>query len=112
MTNKDLEAKQLAAAHYQAEPGVTHIFRVYVAGQAEARPDEPIKLLEVNENTIAAGVMPLGFSPAPDIGIHHPSIILEVTPEEFEQIQREQLRLPSGWNLGDLLPRPSRGAVA
>ena len=51
------------------------------AHQAEVVRAEPIKLLEVNENTVAAGVMPLYFGPAPASGIPYPSVIVEVTGE-------------------------------
>ena len=50
--------------------------------------------------------MPLGFGPAPAHGFHYPSIIVEVTPEEFDRIRSHELVLPSGWEVSDLVPRP------
>jgi hypothetical protein len=105
--NKDLEAQRLADAHYQLEENITAIYRLN--GVAETLPNEPIKLLEVNTNTVPSGIVPLRFDPAPSIGISFPSTIVEVTPGEFQQIGRGELKLPDGWTLGGLLPPSNRG---
>ena len=105
MTTKEEAAKELASKHYQVEAGLTHIYRI--TGGAEASPAEPIKLLEVNQYTVPSGIMPIQFGPVPDRGIHYPSVIVEVTPEEYQRIRDEELRLPSGWAIGDLIPRPA-----
>ena len=105
MKTKDEEARQLAETHYQLEAGITKIFRI-LSAEAESRPNEPIKLLEVNQFTVPSGVMPLQFASSPNHGIHYPSVIIEVTPEEFERIQKRELALPKNWTLGDLLPQP------
>jgi len=68
--DKDAAACKLAAAHYEVEVGITQIFRLTGTAEAEGLPDEPIKLLEVNENTIPAGIMPPGLRPGPDV--RHP----------------------------------------
>jgi len=107
MPTKEEEAKALAEKHYQVEAGMTHVFRVTGSAEAEVRPTEPIKLLEVNENTVPSGIMPLQFGPSPAAGLHYSSIILEVTPDEYQKIQTEELTLPHGWKVGDLIPKPS-----
>ena len=73
--------------------------------RAEVRPSEPIKLLEVNENTVPSGIMPLGFGPAPAAGINFSYVIIEVTPDEYRLIQSEELKLPHGWTVGNLIFR-------
>lgn len=60
-------------------------------------------LLEVNEETTSSGVLPIYFGPDPASQIYHPSVIIEVTPEEYDKIARGELPLPNGWELGDLL---------
>lgn len=105
MPTKDEEALELARKHYQIEPGMTQIFRITGSEDAELRPNEPIKLLEVNENTVPYGIMPIQFGPSPASGLHYSSIILEVTPEEFEKIQTNELKLPNGWTVGEPIPR-------
>lgn len=107
MVTKDEGARILAEAHYRVEPGITRIFRLSGTAEAESCPDEPIKLLEVNESSIPSGIMPLRFDAAPGRGIHWPSVIVEVTPAEFEKIRSRELALPDGWNIGDLLPKPA-----
>jgi hypothetical protein len=107
MPNKDDEARLLAEAHYRMEAGIKTIFRINGAAEVEARPNEPIKLLEVNEFTSPSGIMPLQFRAAPASGIHFPSVIVEVTPNEFEKIQNHEMPLPNGWSVGKPLPRPA-----
>lgn len=104
---KEEVARILAEFHYRTEPGITEIFRLKSNGEAEELPDEPVKLLEVNEDTIPSGVMPLGFGPSPSDGITYASIIVELTPEEFEEVRSGQLPLPNDWTIGELIPRPT-----
>ena len=104
--DKNEEARRLAERHFEVEPSLTQIFRITRRGDAEGRPDEPIKLLEVSDSTISVGIMPLGFGPAPAHGIHHPSVIVEITPKEFEKLRSGELELPEGWEIGDAFPRP------
>lgn len=109
MPNKDEETLELARRHYAVEIGLKDIFvlrdavdvSVEHGNDAAAGNGETIKLLEVNENTTPAGVVPIQFGPAPASGIHFSSVIVEVTPEEFRQIQRQELPLPAGWQVGE-----------
>jgi hypothetical protein len=98
----------LAQKHYEIEQGVLDIFEIKaVAGPAAYR--DRIRLLEVNENTIPSGVVPIPFDPLPASGIHYPSVIVEVTPEEFAKIQNSELTLPFGWEVGGHIPRKQNG---
>jgi hypothetical protein len=112
MPNKDEEAQLLAEAHYRMEAGIKTIFRITRVAEAEVRPNEPIKLLEVNEFTSPSGITPLQFGPAPASGIHFPSVIVEVTPDEYEKIKNCEMPLPNGWSLGAPLPRPTDAGAA
>jgi hypothetical protein len=103
--DKDEEANELAQLHYEIEAGMRQIFRITESADAETSVDEPIKLLEVNEDTVPGGIMPLRFGPEPSSGIHFSSIIVEVTPDEFEKIQSRELPLPFGWTVGNPIPR-------
>jgi hypothetical protein len=49
--------------------------------------------------------MPLKFDAAPASGIDYPSVIVEVTPDEYESIKKNELSLPIGWFLGPVIPR-------
>jgi len=103
--DKAMVAKELAQKHYQVEPGLERIFRLTGAAEVEIRPGEPIKLLEVNSNTVPSGVLPVHFGPAPASGIPYPSVIVEVSPEEFGRIQTKRLSLPKGWVVGEEIPK-------
>jgi hypothetical protein len=106
-TEREAVARGLANKHYEIESGLTQVYWITSASEAESSPEEPIKLLEVNRDTIESGVMPLHFGPAPASGIPYPSIIIEVTPNEFEKIQSHQLKLPHGWEIWEQIPKPS-----
>jgi len=108
--SKDQAAAELAQAHFDYESGISRIVRLLGPADAESRPDEPIKLLEVNELTIPSGILPLQFDADPSHGIDYPAVIVEVTPDEFDAIQNGLLPLPHGWRLGDVLPLPSERA--
>jgi hypothetical protein len=105
MHDKEESARTLADIHYRVEEGMQEIYRLVGKPRDEKRPEEPIKLLEVNEGTIPTGILPLQFGPLPERGIFFPSVIVEITPEEFQQIQMKQLKLPHDWKIGELLPR-------
>jgi hypothetical protein len=60
------EAIDLAQRHYEVDVGVKDIIRFTDHASVELSPAEPIKLLEVNESTVEAGIMPIYFGPAPE----------------------------------------------
>ena len=97
------EAAALARAHYEVEPGLRAIYRLEGPDPNGLR----IKLLEVNEQTVPTGIVPVGFPPHPASGLHYPSVVIEVTPQEYEAIQRKQLDLPVGWEVRDAYERPA-----
>jgi len=101
LDGKAAVARRLARAHARIDPGITKIFRVLAANEQELLPTEPVKLLEVNKDTPANGVVPVTFGPDPVAGVHFSSVIVEVTPAEFKRIQNGELKLPGGWRLGN-----------
>lgn len=105
--SKEAVARRLAEAHYAIEPGIELIVQLVTPLAREADAKEPIKLLEVNQDTTADGIHPLFFGPHAASGIFYPSIIVEVTPDEYEQIQRDPAMLPNGWRLGHEFARPA-----
>jgi hypothetical protein len=109
MNNRREVARRLAQAHYRVEDGLVGVY--LLVGKHEAETD-PIKLLEVNRSTIAAGIMPLQFDPAPSRGIPYSSIIVEVTPAEFEQIRSSALKLPHDWEIAEEIPNDEAPVTA
>lgn len=106
-TKKSEAARSLAEKHFDVEIGMIKIFRLRARPETEASLAEPIKLLEVNAATVASGILPLSFAAMPARGLPFPMVIVEVTPEEFEMIERNELKLPHGWTIGEEIPRPA-----
>ncbi len=96
MLSKDAVATELIRAHFDVEPHLTEVWRIF--GDNEASPTEPIKLLEVNVATVATGsITPSSFTPTHDVPF--PTIIVELTPQEFEAVKQDPSKLPRGWSL-------------
>ena len=100
MPGKDEVARLLADAHREIEPGIRLIIRIVTDREGEA--DEPVKLLEVNRETSPSGVFPIAFGADPP-DVPYPSVVVEVTEEEYEKIRNGRLSLPEGWRMGDTL---------
>jgi hypothetical protein len=101
MLDKDSVAIGLANSHHVEDPAIVRIIRLIV--DEENGPTEPIKLLEVNPGTSPSGISPMTFNADPANSVPFPSIVIEITVQEFSQIQRGKLRLPNGWKLGPVL---------
>jgi hypothetical protein len=101
--SKDQVADTLAQAHYTVELGIQQIIRLLSAEEQD--DSEPIKLLVVNANTVPGGIQPLFFGPQNANGILYPSMIIEITPEEYQQLQAGALRLPNNLRLGQEIRR-------
>jgi hypothetical protein len=91
MKKSKLEAaRSLAKAHFAVEPNLKRVCLIEPLDSED--PREPIKLLEVVEGTIERGIEPLAFTADPARGIDYPSIIVEVSPAEYEDIQNGKLQ--------------------
>lgn len=104
-------ARTLAHAHYQVEPGLVQIVQLLASPEKENDPTEPIKLLEINENTTSDGIRPIFFGPRPAHGISFPSVIVEITPDEFDEVRKNPSLLPNDWSLGEEIPRRAIAAA-
>lgn len=92
-------AELLAANHFDVEPNLQCVHLLEPLD--EGNPDQPIALLEVVEGTIERGIEPIGFAADPQRGIDYPSVVVEVSPREYQDIRSNRLDLgPSGWTVG------------
>ncbi|MCX5672128.1 MAG: hypothetical protein NTU94_12490 [Planctomycetota bacterium] len=98
IASKENVALDLAQAHASAEPGIKKVYRLL--GPNEDDEGEPLKLLEVNENTVEQGIEPIRFGPDPASEVPFASVVVDVSPREFEMIRQGKLALPHGWKLG------------
>jgi hypothetical protein len=94
-------AKLIARQQYEMDEGVEAIYLVKT-GATPRNGKEPIVLLQVNREGVAAGVLPLGFSAEPDNGIPFPYVIVDITPEEFGSLQESLANHQpvKGWRVG------------
>ena len=102
---KEELAERLAESHYRIDPTLTLVRWLLAAPEVEADPEEPIKLLEVNEAATANGIVPVFFGPHAKSGMIYPSLIVEISPEEYQEILRDPSTLPHGWRLGEIIER-------
>ncbi|KPA17377.1 hypothetical protein MHK_002398 [Candidatus Magnetomorum sp. HK-1] len=92
-------AVRLARGHFEVEPHLKRIFLLEPIKEQD--PDEPIKLLEIVEGTIERGIEPIAFTSDPEHGIDYPSMIIEVSPGEFQHICNGEISLKdNGWMVG------------
>jgi hypothetical protein len=95
-------AMSMAKTHLDIEP---YLQRIHILNPVNDHdPDDPIKLLEVVEGTLERGIEPVSFTANPDRGIEYPSVIVEVSPREFEAIRKGTLGFGNyNWTLGSEL---------
>ena len=98
--DKNTVARSLAEAHRMDFPTIRRIVRVI--GADESSVHEPVKLLEVNPETSPSGIVPIVFGPLPP-KYPYPSVVIEVTEEEYQRICSGDLELPDGWKPGETL---------
>ena len=82
--------------HFEVEPELKAVY--VLASEQGTGPDEPIRLLEVNDATLATGTVEV-FSLAPSSKFPYAVQIAEVTAEEFERLRNDPTQLPEGWAL-------------
>lgn len=91
--NREKVARDIVEHHVIVEDEI--VLAILYARSGGDRPEEPIKLLEVNRATVPAGVMPVYFGQTKE---YPPVVIIEVTEEEFRALEEGSLLLPDGWD--------------
>lgn len=83
-------AQALARFHRAEDPDTTAVYFFDA-------PDE-VRLVEVSGSIGGSGdALPFRFGPQPKHGIHHPSVIILLTPDEADQVREGKISLPEGW---------------
>lgn len=103
--DKSDAAQSMAHAHFLIDPAIEKIVRL-IDPTKEDTPLEPIKLLEVNTETIKAGIQPIRFAADPANGVPFSVVVIEIRPEEYALIKSGGLNLPHGWRLAASYSRP------
>ena len=106
--SKEDYAVELAQAHFRIEPGMMKIMRL--ESLSEDLKTEPLKLLEVNEDTVPVGLLPIRFQARVVKERWYPPIVIyEITPEEYEEVKNGQLQLPTDHQIKKIFERKDFG---
>ena len=95
--NRDTMARWYAKEHLKTDPGIVSVYYLPTnAGEREIRFVEINKLIgERNDNALE----PIDFGIDTGTENEHKLFVLDVTPEQWERIAAEELRLPHDWSL-------------
>ena len=89
-------ARMLAAAHRKADKKTVEI-KLF-----PAKHENVIRLLEVSDSAPTTGeVLPFSFGTDVANGVDYPSVVILLSPTEWQQVVNKHLSLPSGWNLDE-----------
>src|SRR5438874_1856649 len=100
--NRDGMAAHYARRHLKTDPGIREVY--YLPANA---PDREIRFIEVNEmisDRESDPLEPIDFGVDSGTEDAHSLFILDVTPAQWERIQRGELQLPQGWSLDQAIP--------
>lgn len=105
--NRDAWARKYAKSHIRIDPGVVTIH--YLPTNA---PPREIRLLEINDEIVEWGLNPLepldfGVDPL-DSPTRHTLTVLDVTPSQWDKIEKGKLKLPPGWSLEGKVSFPGK----
>jgi hypothetical protein len=95
--NRDSTARFYAKRHLDSDPGTRDIYYLPVGA-----PEREIRFLEINDMIPArenGSLEPLDFGVDIDSPHRHTLFVLDVTPAQWNKIQKRQLPLPNGWSL-------------
>ena len=97
--DRDVLARWYARRHLETDIGVAAIH--YLPTNA---PPREIRFLEVNRLiSETTPVEPIDFGVGIGGADAHTLYVLDVTPAQWEAIQNQELPLPAGWTLNDML---------
>jgi hypothetical protein len=95
--DRDSMARWYAKQHLKTDPGIDVIY--YLPHNA---PEREIRFLEVNKlmgSRNDDSLQPIDFGVDMGTENEHTLFVLDVTPEQFNNIQSRSLKLPGDWSL-------------
>ena len=100
MLTKEEVIPELLEWHFQVDPRLVKVYRFLSPNEDD--PREPIKFLEVSPDTPASGSV-MTFTFGGTEALPYSTTVATITPEEMEQVQRNEIPLPPGWNWNEKL---------
>lgn len=95
--NSEQLAREYASSHQEMDPGVRRVFHLRAGA-----PEREIRLLEINELLVDREideVEPIEFGIDRGTDHFHTLIVVDVTPSQWDRIEKKKLKLPAGWSL-------------
>ena len=102
--DRDSLARWYAEEHLKTDPAIVGVY--YLPTDAGERE---IRFVEVNELIGSRSdemLEPIDFGIDTGTDNAHKLLVLDVTPEQWNRIQRQELSLPAGWLLEGMVPYP------
>ena len=104
MPTKEEAVQEMVEWHYKIDPNMLEVIRFL--SPCEEDPAEPMNFLEVTPDTLPSGtVMTFLFGGTDELPYH--MRIATVTPEEMEQVRRQEIPLPGWWDLEKSIVYPA-----
>jgi hypothetical protein len=86
-------AEDLARAHRAEDPETQE---VYLAPGSESSAE--VRLVEISGSLGGSGeVLPFRFAPRDDLDIPYASVVVLLSPDDWQRVQNGELQLPDGW---------------
>jgi hypothetical protein len=98
--NRDSMAQWYARQHVKTDPGIEEVFYLH-----HDAPEREIRFVEVNTLLCEPNndpLEPIDFGVDTGMESAHKLMVLDVTPQQWEQIQHDPSRLPSGWSMQNM----------
>jgi hypothetical protein len=99
--DRDNTARYYAKQHLKTDPGIQEIY--YLPTNA---PEREIRFVEINNlivNRDKDPIEPIDFGVDMGSDTAHQLMIVDITPAQWEKIQKNELRLPKGWSLDNAI---------
>ncbi len=104
--DRDSMARWYAEEYFQTDPGLRTVYYLPTGS-----PEREIRLVAVNDQICEledGGLEPIDFGFDRDMENEHMLWTLDVTPRQWDRIQKKLLALPAGWSLEDAVSIPPR----
>ena len=95
--NRDEMAHWYATRHLKTDPGIRDVYFL----PAES-PEREIRFVEINEfiaDRDKDPLEPIDFGVDIESAAAHTLMVLDITPAQWEKIDKKELHLPKGWSL-------------